>query len=221
MLLPQAPLGDLVALLVSSRRLVPLVHVVPLHGHVVVRDSKHRVLILRDRLRCRANAVADQVQGAQGMLNRLIVPVQLRQDSADVQMCARNGDVIGLQRDLDLQRLAQVAEGSMQLPHLFVVAAKVVAGYRQQVRRLVLALLSDEDGLGILELLEGLLVLPPPEEVHPFLVTTQDQLLEVLLIRPSIQPHVGRHRGTIVMAGRHRRSHLSDCSGGVAMTPAS
>ena len=48
----------------------------------------------------------------------LVVLVQLRQDGADVEVRPSHGDVVRLQRDFDLQGLAQVAQRRVELAHL-------------------------------------------------------------------------------------------------------
>mmetsp|Transcript_147516 Transcript_147516/g.374678 ORF Transcript_147516/g.374678 Transcript_147516/m.374678 type:complete len:232 (+) Transcript_147516:808-1503(+) len=201
-------------LLVRGCSLVPLPHVVALDCHVVVGDGEHRVLLLGDRLRARVDPRADQLQCAQRMLYRLVVLVHLRKDRANVKVSARNGRIVRLQRHLDLQRFPQVAQRRVQLPDLLVVATEVVASHGQEVRWLVLArCLCVKDGLCILELLEGLLVLTLAQEVHAILVAAQDQLLKILnrmivmlLLEGSLRR--GRIHTVVMPRGGYGRGHL-------------
>mmetsp|Transcript_103404 Transcript_103404/g.297007 ORF Transcript_103404/g.297007 Transcript_103404/m.297007 type:complete len:203 (+) Transcript_103404:836-1444(+) len=167
-------------LLICLGSLIPLMHVVLLHSYVVVCDREHRVLLLGRRVAGDADASGDQLQCALGVLHGLVVLVQLRQDRADVEVCASHGRVVGLQGQLNLQRLAQVTQRSVQLADLFVIAPEVVARHCEKARGLLFAsTLGIEHSLGILQLLKGLLVLPLSQEVHSILVASEHQLRQV------------------------------------------
>jgi hypothetical protein len=64
---------------------------------LVLRHSVHSIVV---------HPRADQLQSALSMQHGLVVLVKLRENSTNIEVRSRNGDVVSLQRDLDLQGFA-------------------------------------------------------------------------------------------------------------------
>mmetsp|Transcript_100763 Transcript_100763/g.285625 ORF Transcript_100763/g.285625 Transcript_100763/m.285625 type:complete len:207 (+) Transcript_100763:2409-3029(+) len=182
MVLAQASLRDLVALLERCGGLLVMLQVIALHRHVVVRDREHRVVVLGDRVGLRAlDPLVDELQGGVGVLHGLLVLLELREDRADVQVGARKRHLVRAQLDLHLQGLPEVAEGAVEFPNFFVVAAKVVASDCKKTSCGSLGLVRNQDGLSVLELLESCFGLPLTKCVHAILVACENKGLEIVL----------------------------------------
>mmetsp|Transcript_75826 Transcript_75826/g.214379 ORF Transcript_75826/g.214379 Transcript_75826/m.214379 type:complete len:524 (+) Transcript_75826:1467-3038(+) len=181
----QESLRDLVACLERCCRLVPLLQELTLHGDVVVCDGEHGIVVLlHHRVRLR-DALAHQLERAEGVLHRLVVLLELGEDRAQVEVGPRQGRAVGLQLDLHLQRAAEVAQGPVELADLLVVAAQVVAGHGEQTGVVGLHLVREEDRLRVLELLERRLQLAPLEALHPVLVAPQDEVADAAAHGPE------------------------------------